>query len=114
MMLYSALSSEILNGEGCRWKAPKCLRTLFKVTNICEENECDHESDDQSGVAALDTNDSNISARVSKTYKTLQKTRERNLRDWKKIMGRMDKVIFVVCLFSLTLGFLGITITSGE
>ena len=111
MMIYSTISSGIFNGHGCRWEPPKYLRAITKAANRCEEAELE----DQHSNNILDASDNDdATLDMKRRHKIQLEIKKRYLRQWKMIVGVIDKVLFVVCLVVLTSGFLGITFVLGE
>ena len=111
MMIYSTISSGIFNGHGCRWEPPKCLTAMTEVANKREEEELEDQHS-KNILDAIDKDDESL--KVIRSHKIQLEIKQRYLRQWKIIVGIIDKVLFVVCSVVLTSGFLGIIFVLGE
>ena len=84
---------------------------MTAAANMREETELE----DQHSKNILDASDKDDeSLKVTRHHKIQVEIKKRYLRQWKIIVGIVDKVLFVVCSVVLTSGFLGIIFVLGE
>ena len=84
---------------------------MTKAANRCEEEEFEGQHCND----ILDASDNDDAAlKIKRRQKIQLEIKKRYLRQWKVIVGVIDKVLFGVCLVVLTCGFLGITFVLGE
>ena len=84
---------------------------MTKHVDRCEEAGLE----DQHCNDILDASDNeDVALKIKKRHKIQLGIKNRYLRQWKVIVGVIDKALFVVCLVVLTSGFLGITFVLGE